>query len=213
MFSISEYLNILITLLAIVDPLGAIPIFISLTYNQSLTYQRRTIWITMLAVFIILAGSALFGEKLIQIFGISVASFRVAGGILVLMVGITMLHAQQSKSSHKPEEAEEAAEKDNIAVVPLAIPLLSGPGAISSMILYAQRSPVVSYHRGMLIAISILVALATGLTLYLSRPIHVALGKTGMNIAMRLMGLLLAAAGVQFMANGLLQLFPVLAGK
>jgi multiple antibiotic resistance protein len=210
MGSVSEYINIFITLLAIVDPLGAIPIFISLTYNQPLSYQRRTIWVTSLAVCLILVGSALVGEKLIRIFGISVASFRVAGGILLLMVGITMLHAQQSFSSHKPEEVEEAAEKENIAVVPLAIPLLSGPGAISSMIIYAQRAPVFSTHMATLLLISLLVAAVTGATLYLARPVSITLGKTGMNIVIRLMGLLLAAAGVQFIANGLIQLFPML---
>ncbi|MDD5675079.1 MAG: MarC family protein, partial [Chitinivibrionales bacterium] len=111
MSSISEYLNIFVTLLAIVDPIGAVPIFIGLTGYQSSANQRRTILITSLAVFLILAGSAVFGERLLRIFGISVASFRVAGGILLLMVGISMLHARQSTSSHKPEEAEEAAEK------------------------------------------------------------------------------------------------------
>jgi len=209
MHDLREYINIFVILLAIVDPLGVVPVFISLTAGQAEKSQRLTAWVTALAVGLVLILSAVIGEALLGFFGISIASFRIAGGILLLLMGISMLHAQQSFSVHRPEEAAEAAEKDNVAIIPLAIPLLSGPGAISSMTIFSHHNRTWT-HIAILIGISVLLAAITGFTLRMAQPIRRTLGKTGMNIAIRLMGLLLSAAAVQFIADGMIQLFPAL---
>jgi multiple antibiotic resistance protein len=206
----NEYINIFVTLLAIVDPMGAIPIFISLTANDSEQSQKSTAWISAATVALVLVGSALFGEILLKFFGISISSFRVAGGLLLLLIGINMLHARQnSYAGYRQGDKTPACERENIAVVPLAVPLLSGPGAISSMTIYAHRD-LSWHHTAMLVGIGLAVALLTGWMLRLAQPIGRMLGKTGVSIAIRLMGLLLSAAGVQFITEGLLQLFPKL---
>lgn len=212
MHSIREYVNIFVTLVAIVDPLGAVPIFVSLTSDQSPQARRWTAWITAFTVALVLIGSAWFGGYLLGFFGISISSFRIAGGILLLMMGISMLHAQSNYGVRRPGEAAQEPEKDSIAVIPLAIPLLSGPGAISSMTIFSYRDRTWT-HLAVLTGISILVAGVTGATLRLSQPISRMLGKTGVNVAVRLMGLLLSAVAVQFIADGMIQLFPALIAR
>jgi multiple antibiotic resistance protein len=209
MHTLTEYVNIFVTLLAIVDPMGAIPVFISLTASDSDASKKSTAWISALTVALVLVGSALFGEILLRFFGISIASFRVAGGLLLLLIGINMLHARQNSYAGYRAAGDAEADHESVAVVPLAVPLLSGPGAISSMTLFAHRD-LSWQHTGILIGISLAVALLTGWMLRLAQPIGRLLGKTGVNIGVRLMGLLLSAAGVQFITEGLLQLFPKL---
>ncbi len=199
---LSEYVNIFITLIAIVDPLGVIPIFITLTQTKTRQYQNKTAWISAVTVAIVLIASVLIGETLLNFFGISIASFRVAGGLLLLLMGINMLHARQVFSSYNSDNTMD----ENIAVVPLAIPLLSGPGAISTMTIFAHRD-LQWNHLTILIGISLMVAIITWGVLFLAQKIGGVLGKTGLNITVRLMGLLLSAAAVQFMADGITQFF------
>jgi multiple antibiotic resistance protein len=138
------------------------------------------------------------------------ASFRVGGGILLLFMAVAMLQARHSCIQQAPEEAREAEEKEQIAVVPLAISLLAGPGAISTMIVYAYQARWWVDTVFSLIA-SVLVAVYVWLVLRLADPISRLLGKTGINIVTRLMGLVLAAVAVEFMIKGLVQLLPGLA--
>src|SRR3989304_3792319 len=130
----NEYVKIFIAVMVIVDPLGAIPLFLGLTSNNSDSARRRIARVASLAMAIILIVSCLFGDRILHFFGISMASFRVAGGILLLFLGIAMMHARQSSSRHTPEEDKEAESKESIAVVPLALPLLAGPGAINMVV-------------------------------------------------------------------------------
>lgn len=212
MHTVGEYINIFVTLLAIIDPLVAVPVFLELTRGDTPRERIATGWTTAAAVGVVLAASALFGEILLSFFGISIASFRIAGGLLLLLMGIAMLHAQPSSSTHHPDEVLEAKDRENVAVIPLAIPLLSGPGAISSMTIYSHHGRSVE-HLAVLAGISVGLALITGLVLRLAVPICRGLGKTGVNITKRLMGLLLSAAAVQFIADGLIQLFPAWVGR
>lgn len=197
--------------MVIVDPLGAVPVFLDLTGNQSIPERRRIAGTASIAMAIVLIVSCLFGDKILKFFGISIASFRIAGGILLLFLGIAMMHARQSGSKHTPEEDKEAVGKENIAVVPLAMPLLAGPGAISTMIIYSQEAAGWG-HRGILIASSVVAALAIWIALLLAIPLSKYLGKTGINIATRVMGLILTAIAVEFIATGLGQIFPGLIG-
>jgi len=201
------YLKIFIAMLAIVNPIGAVPLFISLTSNQQREERYRTATIASITTAAVLAGACLFGDELLRIFGVSIASFRVGGGVLLLLMSISMFHAEQSRSRQTPEEAIEAEERTGVAVVPLAIPLLSGPGAISTMIIYTTqgRGPV---HIAILIGGSLLVGAIVWISLRLAVPIGTVLGRTGINIATRLMSLFLAAIAVEFIAGGIGQLFP-----
>lgn len=207
----SEYLKAVIGLLAIVNPLGAVPIFISLTEGQSGAARRRSGRIAALAMTLILLFALATGESILGFFGISVASFRVGGGILVLLIAISMLHATTSPAKQTEDEAAESASRDSVAVVPLSIPLLAGPGAISTVIVYAQRDNSVMHYLALVAAIATL-GMVVWLALKAAPFISERLGRTGINIGTRIMGLVLAAIAVEFIAGGLRSLFPVLAG-
>jgi len=209
--SIHEYLKFLVALVAIVNPVGTIPVFINLTANQDSQTRYRNGRTAALAMGLILMAVLFSGEAILRFFGITVGSFRVGGGILILLMALSMLHAKMSNVKQTAEEELDSAERDSVAVVPLATPLLAGPGAISTVILYAQRSDSAGHYLYMCGAIVVL----AGLTLLLFRlapTIARLLGKTGINIVTRLMGLIMAAMGVEFIANGLKQLFPGLGG-
>ena len=150
------------------------------------------------------------GETLLHWLGTSLGSFRVGGGIVLFLMALAMLQAQSDPVRSTPAEAKNAAKKTSIAVVPLAIPLLAGPGAMSTVIIAMHRSST-PYHPWMILAIILLVALILWLVLRLARPIGKLLGEIGLNILNRIFGLILAAIAVEVIANGLKQLFPVLA--
>ena len=197
-----------IALFAIVNPIGSVPIFISATDGWEQKQKMRTANVVAVTVFLVLGASALFGEGILDFFSISIPSFQVGGGILILLIAINMLHAKQSHSKQTPEEAKTMEERDVIAIVPLSIPLLAGPGAISSMIIAAQDSATLGGQLSLLLPISV-VAMLIWLTLQLSGYIAGKLGTIGINIVTRLMGLILAAMAVEFIAHGMSGLFPV----
>jgi multiple antibiotic resistance protein len=204
------YIKIFTALLAIVNPLGAVPVFVSLTGNLTAEERGRIVWTTSVAVVVVLIVATLIGESLLNFFGISIPSFKVGGGILLMLMAIAMMQARYTLTRQTPEEAAEAEDKQSIAVVPIAIPLLAGPGAISTVIIYAH-APYQPVHIALIIFIILTVGLVTWLALHVANPISTMLGKTGINIATRLMGLLLAAVAVEFIAGGLVQLLPGLA--
>jgi multiple antibiotic resistance protein len=157
----------------------------------------------------VLIIALLAGEPILHFLGISLASFRVAGGILMLLMGISMLYASPDRSRHTPEEQEESYQRDSVAIVPLAIPLLSGPGAISTTIVYAHSQ--YSIENYLLVCAVILSVSAIILAILLTAPkIARMMGHTGMNVITRVMGLILASIAVEFIAKGLKALFPVL---
>ncbi len=210
MLDYAEYLKIFIGLLAIVNPFGAIPMFISMTIDENRNQRCKTINLVAFGVTIILLVTLFFGELLLQFFGITIDSFKVGGGILILLMAIAMLHAKTSQMRQTEEEAGESIDKESVAIVPLAMPLLAGPGAISTVILAAHKSTGVA-HYGILVLSILLLSLVIWVVLRLSPWIAGRIGATGINIFTRIMGLILAAIAVEFIANGLKGLFPVLA--
>jgi len=207
MLDFADYVKIFVALLVIVDPIGTMPMFLGLTHGHSVADKKRIASIASISVAIVLAVSAMVGEQLLGLFGITIASFKVGGAILILLLAISMMHAAPSGERQTPEEAKEAEYKESIAVVPLAIPLLSGPGAISTTIIYAAQSPSLA-HVGGVIACCLLVALTTWVALRAATPIGSRLGKTGINVVIRIMGLLLAAVAVEIFASGIVVLLP-----
>ncbi|MBZ0067448.1 MAG: YchE family NAAT transporter [Thiobacillus sp.] len=211
MLEYAQYLKIFIGLLAIVNPFGAIPLFISMTADEDARQRRRTIDLVAIGVTIILLVALFFGEHLLTFFGITIDSFRVGGGILVLLMAIAMLHAKTSLIKQTDTEAHESIEKESVAIVPLAMPLLAGPGAISTVILAAHKANSIVHY--LIIALSIvLLSVVVWGVLRLSPWIESRIGSTGINIFTRIMGLILTAIAVEFIASGIKGLFPVLAG-
>jgi multiple antibiotic resistance protein len=199
-----------IALFAIVNPIGSVPIFISATDgwpDKDRAHTAKTIAIT---VFLVLTGSAFLGDRILDFFSISIASFQVGGGILLLLIAISMMHGKQSYTRQTPEEAIAVAERETIAIVPLSIPLLAGPGAISSMVIAAQQNSSFWGHVSLALPIAV-VCVLIWITLRLSAGIAHKFGTIGINIVTRLMGLILAAMAVEFIAHGIAGLFPRLA--
>ncbi|MFZ2988248.1 MarC family protein [Ideonella sp.] len=207
-----EFLKPLIALLAIVNPIGVVPFFIHFTQGFSREERKRTIRTSSLAAFAVVAISSVAGLKLIEIFGISIASFQVGGGLLLLISSMHMLNAQPAES--RREDVNEGQAKadagSSIAVVPLTIPLLTGPATISTMVIYAEKTRTFWEHAA-LVGYGVVIGAATFLAFSAAGRIAKVLGQTGINVMTRLMGLILAAMAVELLADGLIKLFPVLA--
>ena len=203
----------LIALVAIVNPVGVIPFFIHFTHGFTRKQRQKTARVAAIGAFVVIAVSALAGLKIIEAFGISLASFQVGGGLLLLMSAIQMLNAQPAEA--RPDDLHEGGDKADagasIAIVPLTIPLLTGPAAISTMIIYADKTRH-WWQLGVLVGYGVVIGLVVWIAFSLSGRIATALGQTGINVMTRLMGLLLAALAVEVMSDGLVKLFPVLAG-
>ena len=205
----------LVTLLAIVNPLAIVPFFIHYTQGFDQAQRRHTVWVSSFSAFVVIAISAVAGLHILEFFGISLASFQVGGGLLLLTSALNMLNAQPAEAKTNTHELEDGAEKAamgaSIAVVPLTIPLLTGPATMSTVVIYADKAKTF-WQLGTLVGYGVVVALATALCFSLAEPIARFLGKTGINVMTRLMGLILAALAVEVMTDGLTKLFPALAG-
>ncbi len=211
MAEIAVYSRFVVTLLAILTPFAAIPVFLALTTGQDDAFRRRTADMAAATVFAVLFVSAVTGDMLLRVMGTSLDAFRVGGGIVLFTMSLSMLNAKVSAVQQTPEEADEAGQKSVLGVVPIGIPLLVGPGSISSTIIETKRNPEIA-HLLAVIACIALVCVAVWITLRLADPIGKRLGRTGLNILNRIFGLLLAAIAVQIIAAGLVGLFPILSG-
>ena len=203
----AEYTKFILALLVIVNPVGAVPLVVSMTEQHTREEKRRIARVASSSVAIVLILSAVAGQPLLAFFGITIASFKVGGAILILLLAISMMHASPTGEKQTPEEAREAEDKESIAVVPLAIPLLSGPGAMSTTIIFSTSRSSPS-HILLIIVCCLIVSLATWIALRAATPVSLWLGKTGVNIAIRIMGLLLAAVAVEIFASGITTLLP-----
>lgn len=212
----------LIALLAIVNPLGVVPFYIHYTQGFTRAERLRTIWISALTAFLVIAASALAGMQILEFFGISLASFQVGGGLLLMTGALAMLNAQPAEHKSARDDvsdsvfrsaqgagSEAEAVRTSIAVVPLTIPLLTGPATMSTVVIYAEKAAH-WWQRLVLVGYGAVIAVAVVLAFSAARPIARLMGKTGINVMTRLMGLILAAMSVEIMADGLTKLFPVL---
>jgi multiple antibiotic resistance protein len=206
---LSAYLKILVALLVIVNPLGIIPVFVAMTADNTDLQRKHIARIAAQTVSVVLLVSALLGERVLEMFGISIPSFKVAGGILIMISAIAMMQASPAREKQTPEEAEEAIAKASIAVVPLGIPLLAGPGAMSTMVIYVSESRTL-VHLGAVLIIAVLVALIVWLALKIASRVGRYMSVTTVNVATRIMGLLLAALAVEIFAGGIVELIPAL---
>jgi multiple antibiotic resistance protein len=203
----------LVTLLAIVNPLAIVPFFIHYTQGFTAEQRRHTIVVSAFSAFVVIAVSALLGLQILEFFGISLASFQVGGGMLLLISAMNMLNAQPAEAKPSTHELEDGAAKAamgaSIAVVPLTIPRLTGPATMSTVVIYAEKAKTL-LQLTTLVGYGVVIALATAVCFSLAQPIARVLGKTGINVMTRLMGLILAALAVEVMSDGLTKLFPML---
>jgi len=204
-----EYVRFAITLFSILDPFAAIPLFLLLTEGRSAVEKARTARTAGIAVFLVLVVAALSGDLILRVIGASLAAFQVGGGIVLFLMALSMVNAQISPQNQTPEEAEEAGGRNAVGVVPIAMPLLVGPGSISASIIVMQQGSG-WLHQALVITAMVLVCLMVWVVLRLAVPIGHRLGRTGLNILNRIFGLLLAAVAVQIFASGLRGLFPAL---
>jgi multiple antibiotic resistance protein len=191
-----------VTLFVIIDPIGLAPLFVALTQGMS-PQKRRVIAIrACLTGALLLIVFAAFGEAVLGFIGISMPAFRIAGGILLFLTALDMLFERRTKRREDRIEEEEDDETDDPSIFPLAIPLISGPGAIATVILLAGENPGA---QGLATVIAVMLSVvAIVLVLFLGAGVlERALGRTGTNVVTRLLGMLLAALAVQFVLDGL----------
>jgi multiple antibiotic resistance protein len=199
------------SLFVIVDPFAVIPAFIAMTPNDSPADRTRMAKIASLVVAGVLFGFAYAGQWIFKFLGLTLPAFQIAASIVLLLVALDMLRAQRSRVHETSEETAAGTEKTDIAVTPLAIPMLSGPGAISTVILLQSEAKSV-WHNLALGGCILLVAFATYLILRVAAHGTRWMNPIALRIGTRIMGLLLAAIAVQFMLNAIKAIKPVLFG-
>jgi len=190
------------SLFVIVDPVAAVPAFVAMTSHDTVAQRLRMARVACLAMVGLLTGFALVGQTLFNLLGITLPAIQVAGALVLLLVALDMLRAQRSAVQETAEETAAGSRKEDIAITPLAVPMLAGPAAISTVILLEAQAATWA-HRGMLLACLVLVGLASYIIFALGATGAKWLSPIADRIITRLMGLLLAALAVQFLFNGL----------
>jgi multiple antibiotic resistance protein len=199
------------SLLSIVDPFAALPIFLALTAGQGAPQRARTARVATLTCFVVLTTFALAGTFIFSFFSITLPAFKIAGGILLFGVGLEMMRGRQSDTRATAEEKVEAEAKEDIAIIPMGLPLLSGPGAIATVMVLVGKTHGWGQRLGAYAAI-VAVSVLTFLVLRSAELVARMLGRTGINLIGRVMGLILAATAVQFVIDGAHEAFPRLLG-
>jgi multiple antibiotic resistance protein len=194
------------SLFSIVDPFAAVPIFLALVGTQPPPAQARTALRASGTCFTVLTAFALAGGLIFNFFGITLPAFKITGGILLFGVGFEMMRAKRSATRGTSEEAREAETKDDVGLIPLGLPLLSGPGAIATVIVLVGKAHDIKERACLFVAIGA-VSSVSFLTLRSAALVSRVLGKTGINVVERVMGLILAAVATQLVLDGLHEAF------
>jgi multiple antibiotic resistance protein len=191
----------------VVDPMGAVPVFVAMTQGDSEQKRREMARRASLTAFVILTLFAITGTVIFRLLGVTLGAFKVAGGILLLLTSIEMLRAQQVRTRIIPEEQQEGMEKDDVAIFPLAIPLLAGPGAIATVTALMGRAGRTLFVVPVIASIAV-TCVASYAMLRAASQLTRLLGVTGLNVMNRVIGLIIGAIAVQFMFDGLKETFP-----
>ena len=198
------------SLVVIINPVMVTSVFITLTANATPEAKRTIIRKTTLIAFIVLLVFAVSGTLIFKFFSITIGAFQIAGGIILFSVAMGMLHAQTSRTKQTPEEMDEAMGREDIAVVPLAIPIVSGPGAITTVVVLSGETRAIPNMAILFLAIVVAMVIVFVMLRNATR-IQKFIGPSGLNITTRLMGLVLAAVAVQFVIRGVESVLPDLA--
>jgi multiple antibiotic resistance protein len=186
----------------LVDPIAAVPTFLIMTASAGTEPRRRMARRAAWTCFLMLCSFAIAGALIFRLFGITLPAFKIAGGLILLLIGMDMLQARRSQTKETPTEAEEGAEREDVGIIPLGVPMLAGPGSISTVMVLMSGAPKWWYAVPILAAIAI-TAISSYWILAAADRVRGYLGETGIRILTRMMGLLLTAIAIQFMLNGL----------
>jgi multiple antibiotic resistance protein len=189
----------------LVDPFAALPTFLAVTQGADAPRRRKMAWKASVTALVVLSAFAIAGQYIFKMFGITLPAFEIAGGVILLLIGLDMLEAKRSPTQESSEEAAEAALKDDAGIVPLGIPMLAGPGSITSVMVLVGQAQTDWQMIAILIAIFITACICY-LVLGNSDRVARAMGETGVRILVRIMGLLLVALAVQYFINGMVDL-------
>ena len=190
------------SLFTLLNPIGTAPIVLSLTQDLNENEYKRVIRKSILTACFILLLFAFMGKLIFTFYGITVYAFKIAGGILFLRIGINMLEAKVSRTKSTPKESEEAAENDDIALTPIGIPLIAGPGAITSVMILSSQAN--SFQHKIIFYVNIILTLFIAyLVLSLGKKITKRLGTAGLRVIERIMGMILMVVAIQFIVDGL----------
>jgi multiple antibiotic resistance protein len=189
----------------LVDPFAALPTFLAVTAGVDVQRRRKMAWKASVTALVVLSAFAVAGQYIFKMFGITLPAFEIAGGVILLLIGLDMLEAKRSPTQESHEEAAEAALKEDAGIVPLGIPMLAGPGAITSVMVLVGQAQTKWQMLAILASILITAAICY-LVLGNSDRVARALGETGVRILVRIMGLLLVALAVQYFVNGMADL-------
>jgi multiple antibiotic resistance protein len=201
---VSQIVTIFLAVFIVVDPFGIVPVFISLTGGFTARRRRATILKAVIVAFVVLCVFILAGNAILRFLGIQPGSFFIAGGILMFIVSIDLLLGRQGRTKTTGEEQGEG--RDDVSIFPLAIPMLAGPGAITTMLLYVSEDRLPGFIMPVLAGcVAVALALA-GLTMFLSSFFLRVLGRTGVSVIERIMGIVLTGLSVQFVYDGLVKL-------
>ena len=210
----SLFFNSLIGIIAILNPIGNMPIFLEHVENETPKVQRTVAVLMALSIFILMLVFFLFGNRILGMFGITLPAFRLAGSIMILLVGLRMLQGKSKFENHGIETAavsgntfDQARNSLSHILVPVGMPLFIGPGTITTVILYSEKSADITYSLMMIIAL-FLSACLVGIVLLSSNYIFEKIGRNGTQIVVRFMGMILCAIAMQFMIDGIAQLLP-----
>jgi multiple antibiotic resistance protein len=199
------------SLFSIVDPFAAVPIFLALTGGQTRSAQARTALRATATCFFVLTAFGVAGGFIFSFYGITLPAFKITGGVLLFGVGLEMMRARRSDTRTTHEEALEAETKEDVGLIPLGLPLLSGPGAIATVMVLAAKAESLPQKVSLFVVIAA-VSVITFLTLRSSSLVARVFGKTGLNVIGRVMGLILAAVAMQFVIDGVREAFPGVLG-
>lgn len=209
MSEFTYYIKIFIAIIVLVNPVEGVPLFLSKTTANTREQKIAIAKKTSIAVFIILIISLFLGRYVLELFGISIASFTLAGGIIIFLISIQMVIGK-TDSGEKSLPGNPATANEDVAIVPLATPLLAGPGAISSVIVYGSQSPGL-WEDLILSIVVIVVAFVVWLALNASTRMEKALNETGIKVMTKISGLLVTAIAIELIFSSLLKLVPALA--
>jgi multiple antibiotic resistance protein len=191
----------------LVDPFAAIPSFLAITQHAGPARRKRMARKGAITCFIVLTSFAVAGQLIFRMFGITLPAFEIAGGLILLLIGLDMLEARRSPTQETHGDTVEGAAKEDAGIVPLGIPMLAGPGAISSvMVLVGQVPTLWGWQMGAILGAIAFTALVTYLVLAAAARVRQFLGETGIRILVRIMGLLLVALAMQYFVNGITDL-------
>ena len=191
----------------LVDPFAAIPSFLAITHSADPARRKRMARKGAFTAFIVLTSFAIAGQLIFRLFGITLPAFEIAGGLILLLIGLDMLQARRSQTQETSGDTEEAAAKEDAGIVPLGIPMLAGPGAISSvMILVGQAPSIWHWQMGAILGSIAITCLVSYWVLAGAGRVREVMGETGIRILVRIMGLLLVALAMQLFINGLTDL-------